>query len=120
MSLFPKVGRKQTNVRIIWWAVVAVLCLGVFLHLLPFYFMIATSFKNGNEIFQYPPTLWPQHPTLAAWQLMWQVTSVSLTNPDGYTIDGRSSLRLLFQFSYSGGWSAPYLTSHDCICCICQ
>ncbi|HEY5002658.1 MAG TPA: carbohydrate ABC transporter permease [Ktedonobacteraceae bacterium] len=81
MSLFPKVGRKQGNVRVIWWAVVVVLCIGVILHLLPFYFMILTSFKSGLEVFQYPPTLWPQQPTLAAWQLIWQVASSGLTSP---------------------------------------
>jgi len=80
MSLFPKVGRKQANVRVVWWVVVAVLCLGVFLHLLPFYFMIATSLKSGQEVFFYPPTLWPQHPTLSAWKLIWQIASVNITS----------------------------------------
>lgn len=79
MSLFPKVGRKQPSVRFVWWGVVALLCLGVFLHLLPFYFMLITSFKDGNEVFQYPPTLWPQHPTLAAWQLVWRVATSNIT-----------------------------------------
>ncbi|HZR38940.1 MAG TPA: carbohydrate ABC transporter permease [Ktedonobacteraceae bacterium] len=80
MSLFPKVGRKQGSVRIAWWTVVALLCLGVFLHLLPFYFMISTSFKTGVETMADPPTLWPQHPTLAAWQLVLQITNITSNN----------------------------------------
>jgi len=80
MSLFPKVGRKQGSVRIVWWMVVTVLCLGVFLHMLPFYFMIETSLKSGSEALQYPPTLWPQHLTLAAWQLVWQIAASSITS----------------------------------------
>ncbi len=41
MSLFPTVGRKQASVRISWWLVVAFLVLGIFLHLVPFYVMLA-------------------------------------------------------------------------------
>jgi ABC-type glycerol-3-phosphate transport system permease component len=76
MSLFPKVGRKQPRMRIAWWSVVILLLLGVFMHLLPFYFMLETSFKDGAETMADPPTLWPQHPTLAAWRLLLQIVQV--------------------------------------------
>jgi multiple sugar transport system permease protein len=75
MALFPVVGRKQTHVRIAWWLVVVLLCLGVLLHLFPFYFMIVTSFKDGAETLASPPTWWPQHPTLAAWRLVLSVAA---------------------------------------------
>ena len=77
MALFPKVGRKQPHVRAIWWLVVGVLCLGIFLHLLPFYFMITTSLKSAEETMAQVPTLWPQHLTLSAWRLAFAIVGLS-------------------------------------------
>ncbi|MGW5360329.1 carbohydrate ABC transporter permease [Actinopolymorpha pittospori] len=68
--LFPRVGRKQPMLRITWWLVVAFLCLGITLHLFPFYFMLITSFKSGQEVLQFPPTWWPHDATLAGWRLV--------------------------------------------------
>lgn len=68
--LFPRVGRKQPAVRIAWWLVVAFLLLGITLHLFPFYFMLITSFKSGPEVLRFPPTLFPEEPTVAAWSLV--------------------------------------------------
>lgn len=79
MALFPTVGRKQPMVRFSWWLVVVFLCLGICMHLLPFYFMISSSFKTGTEILSYPPTLWPQHISLTAWKLVLNVTSDATT-----------------------------------------
>jgi ABC-type glycerol-3-phosphate transport system permease component len=58
------------------------LCLGIFLHLLPFYFMITTSFKGGTETMAQPPTIWPTQPTWAAWKLVFQL-AVNPLNPTG-------------------------------------
>lgn len=69
MPLLPAVGRKQLPIRIGWWLIVGTLCLGIFLHLIPFYFMIMTTFKTGLELIAMPPTWWPVHPTTAAWSL---------------------------------------------------
>ncbi len=77
MPLFPVVGRKQPGVRVLWWGTVFVLSLGILLHLLPFYFMITSSFKPTSEVLADVPTLWPQQFTLAAWKL---VFSLSLTS----------------------------------------
>jgi ABC-type glycerol-3-phosphate transport system permease component len=77
MALFPKVGRKQGSVRFAWRTVIVLLCLGILLHLLPFYFMISSSFKSGAETLADPPTLWPLHPSLAAWQLFFRTVSTS-------------------------------------------
>lgn len=91
MPLFPAVGRTQPHLRISWWAMVALLCTGIFLHLFPFYFMIISSFKDGAEILQPIPTLWPQHPTLAAWKLVLFVTEGGLL-PEPFWIYFRNSL----------------------------
>ena len=66
MALFPKVGRKQPGLRIAWYVVVTFLVVGIILHLLPFYFMITTSFKSSQETFAIPPTIWPEKPSTAA------------------------------------------------------
>ncbi len=75
MALFPTVGRKQPQVRFSWWLVVTLLCVGIFIHLLPFYFMITSSLKSGTEIVTYPPTLWPVHWSVDAWKLFFAVVS---------------------------------------------
>lgn len=75
MPLFPKVGRKQPAMRFSWYTIVAVLWLGVILHLVPFYFMISTSFKTASEAFSSPPTLWPKEFSFSAWELVFRVTT---------------------------------------------
>ncbi|NWF70592.1 MAG: carbohydrate ABC transporter permease [Chloroflexi bacterium] len=75
MSLFPVVGRKQPRLRVAWWVIVALLCLGIFMHLIPFFIMISTSFKPASEAMAMPPTLFPREPTLAGWELAFNMTA---------------------------------------------
>jgi ABC-type glycerol-3-phosphate transport system permease component len=77
MSLFPKVGRKQPSLRISWWMIVIFLTLGVALHIFPFFFMISTSLKPSQETLRMPPTLFPQEPTTAAWELIVNVVTAN-------------------------------------------
>ncbi|MCB9452808.1 MAG: carbohydrate ABC transporter permease [Anaerolineaceae bacterium] len=79
MSLFPVVGRKQPRLRFAWWMVVALLCLGVFMHLIPFFIMISTSFKPATEAMAMPPTLLPKEPTLAGWNLVLNMAAEAKT-----------------------------------------
>ncbi len=72
--LFPKVGRTQPGLRLAWWSLVIVLWIGILLHLFPFYFMLATSFKPAAEAMAMPPTLYPQEPTFAAWRLVYTLS----------------------------------------------
>lgn len=74
MSLFPTVGRTQPRLRLAWWAMTVFLWLGVFMHLVPFFIMISTSFKPATEAMAMPPTLLPQNPTLSGWQLVLSIT----------------------------------------------
>jgi multiple sugar transport system permease protein len=67
--LLPAVGRQQGRARIAWWSIVAILCLGIFLHLVPIYIVVITSLKSASEVLHFPPTWFPQEPTLAAWRL---------------------------------------------------
>jgi ABC-type glycerol-3-phosphate transport system permease component len=80
MALFPKVGREQPRLRVAWRFLIFFLCLGVLLHLFPFYYMIATSFTPANEALALPPRLWPREPTVAAWQLIFDVVTANSSN----------------------------------------
>ncbi|MDX2160271.1 MAG: carbohydrate ABC transporter permease [bacterium] len=75
--LFPKVGRKQFKLRVAWWTVVAIMLLGILLHLFPFVFMISTSLKSGSETMRFPPTLLPQEIDTSAWELFFNVVTVN-------------------------------------------
>jgi ABC-type glycerol-3-phosphate transport system permease component len=78
MSLFPKVGRSQPRLRVAWWTVVVLLCLGVLLHLFPFYYMLKISFSPGNEVLSMEQRLWPKEPTTAAWSLVFNEVAPEL------------------------------------------
>lgn len=72
MALFPQVGRKQPGMQIGWWLLVSLLCFGVLTHLFPFYYMIVSSFTPAVDMMGNVPSFWPLHPTISAWQLVWQ------------------------------------------------
>lgn len=76
MSLFPVVGRNQPRLRLAWWSVTILLIIGVILHLIPFFIMISTSLKPAAEAMSMPPTIWPENPTLVAWQLIWNISDI--------------------------------------------
>jgi multiple sugar transport system permease protein len=44
-----------------------VLSIGGLLMIAPFYWTLVTSFKSPEEVLVFPPTWWPQQPTLAHW-----------------------------------------------------
>ncbi|MDD2214002.1 MAG: carbohydrate ABC transporter permease, partial [Oscillospiraceae bacterium] len=56
-------GRRTSRV-----VLYIVLCLGVLLTVFPFIWMVLTSFKLDGEAVQVPPTILPQHPSLQAYQ----------------------------------------------------
>lgn len=78
--LFPKVGRQQPAVRFAWYVVVAILLIGIVLHLFPFFFMLSTSLKSGPETMKFPPTLLPEKLDFSAWQLLFNVVTVNSTD----------------------------------------
>jgi multiple sugar transport system permease protein len=95
MPLFPKVGRKQASLRIAWWAIVAFLCVGVLLHLFPFYYMIAISFTSPREfITSATPVIWPRQPTAAAWKLLTMIVNVNVRS--GFAADLQAFLKYPF------------------------
>jgi len=66
--LISEVGRKKFHVRLVIGIITGFLWLGIFLHLIPVWWMVTTSLKPYNEVFStffYPP----RHPTLVAYKL---------------------------------------------------
>jgi ABC-type glycerol-3-phosphate transport system permease component len=65
-----RLGAKARKRRISWeqYALWAVLGLGSIVMLLPFYWTMVTSFKAQRELLAFPPTWWPQEPTLQHWR----------------------------------------------------
>ena len=60
----PRAGRQQkpkTLKQVIFYGVLSVLAIPF---VFPTWWMITSSFKPINEIFSFPPTLWPANPTL--------------------------------------------------------
>lgn len=68
MPLLPEVGRVRWKSRLVFYAIAVLLWVGVLIHFFPFYWTVIGSFKDDMEIFQFPPTLWPHHPTLFVWK----------------------------------------------------
>jgi multiple sugar transport system permease protein len=56
-----------------------VLILGALVSIFPFYWMVSTSLKQGQEIFKWPPALYPTQPTLDAYRFVWQTMDVPRT-----------------------------------------
>ena len=50
------------------WVVWLLLGAGAILMIAPFYWMIVTAFKSRSEVMVFPPTWWPQQPTLEPWE----------------------------------------------------
>lgn len=58
--------------------VYAILLIGIIYTLLPFLWMLGTSFKSSTEIVRMPPTLWPENFTLKSYQTIFTDPRVPL------------------------------------------
>lgn len=65
LEIKPMVRRKQLN----WeqYLLRIILGLGSILMIGPFYWTLVTSFKSREEILLFPPSWWPQEPTIQNW-----------------------------------------------------
>jgi len=69
MPLIPKVGRKKWRIRLLITGISGILWLGVVLHLFPVWWMFTSSIKPSQEVFIFPPTLWPKQPTFICYKM---------------------------------------------------
>lgn len=81
MSLISKVGRKRIRVRTLLVGISIILWGGILLHLFPVWWMFATSIKSPTEVYQFPLSLWPRHPTLVAYKLFFYLSADNRWGP---------------------------------------
>jgi len=75
VPLILEVGRRHRRTRALMLFITSVLVLGILLHLFPVWWMISTSLKPSEEVFRDPGRLWPKHPSLASYKLVFQAGS---------------------------------------------
>lgn len=63
-----KPGTGSLAARVSYWVVVALLLIGGIIMVFPLFWLVSTSLRPGTELVQVPPSLLPQHWTLANFQ----------------------------------------------------
>jgi len=58
------VARRKSKIKIHKVLIHLLLSLGLIFILVPFFWILFTSLKNGEEILRAPPTIWPERPTV--------------------------------------------------------
>jgi multiple sugar transport system permease protein len=88
----------------------AVLVSGCMATLVPFLWMILTSFKTSGEIIRIPPTLWPENPTLASYRTIFNDPKLPLERfyLNSLIVAGSQVLMILFTSSLAGFIFAKY------------
>jgi len=66
------------SARAIYWSVFALLLLLTLITFGPLYWMFSSALKSSIEIFQSPPTIWPQHPAWSNYSSAWSVLQYPL------------------------------------------
>lgn len=106
--------------RAVDWAVVqrrlgrgllyALLVAGCIATLVPFIWMILASFKSSGEIIRIPPTLWPENPTLANYQTIFNDPKLRLERHylNSLIVAGSQVVMILFTSSLAGFVFAKY------------
>jgi multiple sugar transport system permease protein len=88
----------------------AFLVFGCVVTFLPFIWMILASFKSSSEIIRIPPTLWPENPTLANYQTIFNDPKLPLERYylNSLIVAGSQVLMSLFTSSLAGFIFAKY------------
>jgi len=93
--------------RVLLYAMLASGCVAT---LLPFVWMILASFKSSSEIIRIPPTLWPENPTLANYETIFNDPKLPLGRfyLNSLIVAGSQVLMILFTSSLAGFVFAKY------------
>jgi len=75
MPLIPKVGRRKLKIRFLLISITGILWIGVAIHLFPVWWMFITSIKSSIEVYQFPPTLWPERPTFVVYKMIYVLSA---------------------------------------------
>lgn len=68
------------------------LCIMIIYNIVPFYWMIITSFKSAAESYRIPPTLWPNKPTFYAYRRVLAWTPFPRYFANSIVVSGSTSL----------------------------
>jgi multiple sugar transport system permease protein len=77
-SLVSPLLLKSPTGRAIYWTVFALLLVSTLIIFAPLYWMFSSALKSSIEIFQSPPTLWPQTPAWSNYVNAWNVLQYPL------------------------------------------
>jgi ABC-type sugar transport system, permease component len=77
-SLVSPLTLRRPLPRLLYWIVFVLLVLSTLVALGPVYWMFSGGLKSSSEIFQTPPTLWPQHAEWSNFTQAWQVLNLPL------------------------------------------
>jgi len=70
MALIPMTGRRTAKVRVLYTFIIAVLVLGILIHLFPIFWMLGSSLKSSREVIDNPTGLWPKEPSGNSYKLL--------------------------------------------------
>jgi multiple sugar transport system permease protein len=103
-------GQIATGRRLNTILLYALLIVGCTATLIPFIWMILTSFKPPIEVIKIPPTLWPENPTLANYQTIFNDPKLPLWRfyLNSLFVSGSIVLLTLFTSSLAGFIFAKY------------
>lgn len=59
-GLISEIGYKRVSNKVIYWTIIACLCLLTVICILPVLWVLLSSLKSINEFYSTPPTLWPK------------------------------------------------------------
>lgn len=67
-------GKKTSTLQYLFRLILVIIFAFLSLTMLvPFLWMVSTSFKPANEVMKFPPRWFPKSPTLSAYQMVWQL-----------------------------------------------
>jgi alpha-1,4-digalacturonate transport system permease protein len=101
-----KVEMRAQPIRIVFHDVAAIVVCAIFL--LPVIWAVASAFKPSEELFEFPPSLFPHHPTLQSFQNIFSTGDVLRYALNSFLVAVGSSLITLLISSMAGFALAKY------------
>jgi multiple sugar transport system permease protein len=77
-TLVSPLTLTHPTARAIYWSVFALLLVLTLITFGPLFWMFSSALKSSIEIFQSPPTIWPQHPAWTNYSSAWSVLQYPL------------------------------------------
>ena len=59
-GIITDIDYKKTSSKVIYWSIIAILCLAAVVCIFPVAWVLLSSLKSVDEFYSVPPTLWPK------------------------------------------------------------